>query len=206
MVLRSERLSIRAWQRHDDDLADRWPPYNDPLDPLWNLTRSFSPDFTWGGFDFGVRRTWAVDDSNGNLMGRISLREVDERRGRARLGITFGAPFVGRGLGTEAMRLFLEHYFSDLGFQTMVLDVAGPNQRAVRSYISLGFQRIGDDWRNATSAFDSRILHQPQYAPLRQFFRYQHNHLQVQFFEMELLKHEWQARRAEQRAAGGTAP
>jgi RimJ/RimL family protein N-acetyltransferase len=198
MVLRSARTIIRPWQRHDDDVADQWPPYNDPLDPLWNLTRSFPSDFSWGGLDFGMRRTWAVDDPAGNLMGRISLREVDERRGRARLGITFGAPYVSKGLGTEAMRLFLDHYFGDLNFQVMVLDVAAPNQRAVRSYVSLGFRRIGDDWRNATAAFDRHILSLPQYAPLRQFFRYQGHYLQVQFFEMELLKHEWLQRRQAQ--------
>ena len=39
MVLRSERLSLRSWTFHDDELADDWPSYNDPLEPLWNLPR-----------------------------------------------------------------------------------------------------------------------------------------------------------------------
>ncbi len=197
MDLRSPRLIIRPWRRGDDALADSWPPYNDPLEPLWNLTRHADAQAIYGGgFDFGgVRMTWAVENYRGDLMGRISLREVDQRLGRSRLGITFGAPFVSRGYGTEAMVLFLDHYFGPLGFTTMVLDVAAPNERAVRSYQSLGFRYIGDDWRNANYFFDRRTLDQPHYHHLHEFFRTQGHIMQVRFYEMELTKEDWQAHR-----------
>src|SRR4051812_1962938 len=126
MELHSIRTTIRPWRRQDDELADEWPSYDDPLDSLWNLPRRLSASSTqwYNGLDGdSMRRTWAVEDHAGHLMGRISLREIDMRRGEARLGITFGAPYVGRGLGTEALATFLDYYFTDLGFQAMVLDV-----------------------------------------------------------------------------------
>lgn len=198
MDLHSARTYIRPWRRQDDDLADEWPPYNDPLDPLWNIPRRFtaSPDGWLNSIDGGsMWRAWAVEDRAGQLIGRISLREINDRKGQARLGITFGAPFVGKGLGTEALAVFLDYYFLQLGFQAMVLDVAAPNQRAVRSYLSLGFQYVGEDWRDTTFHFDSRILDSPRYAHLRDFFKSSRNGLQVKFFEMRLLKEEWLARR-----------
>jgi RimJ/RimL family protein N-acetyltransferase len=198
MELRSIRTSIRLWKRQDDDLSDEWPSYKDPLEPIWNIPRRFTGGAeTWyNGFDNGImRRTWAVEDRKGHLIGRISLREIDERKGQARLGITFGAPFVGRGLGTEALAIFLDYYFTNLGFQAMVLDVAGPNQRAVRCYTRLGFRCIGSDWRYAGTNFDSRILDDPRYAHVRQFFRADQRGLLVQFLEMQLVKEEWLARR-----------
>ncbi len=137
MEQRSARTLIRPWRRHDDDQADEWPSYDDPLDSLWNLPRQLTTGSShWAnGFESGgTRRTWAVEDLSGQLIGRISLREIDERSGVARLGITFGAPYVGRGLGTEALAAFLDSYFTDLSFRAMVLDVAAPNQRAVRCY------------------------------------------------------------------------
>lgn len=200
MDLHSARVHIRPWRRQDDDAADEWPPYNDPLDSLWNIPRQFSvANGSWfAGLDGGAMgRAWAVEDHSGQLMGRISLREIDERKGQARLGITFGAPFVGRGLGTEALALFLDYYFTDLGFQVMVLDVAGPNQRAVRCYRRLGFRHIGEDWRSAGDLFDSRILDDPRYAHVRIFFRAGQRGMWVQFIEMELLKEEWLARKGE---------
>jgi RimJ/RimL family protein N-acetyltransferase len=193
MVLHSDRLSIRTWTLHDDELADEWPPYNDPTEPLWNLPRQVGYGDQWGQLlDItGMRRTWAVDNRGGCLIGRISLREIDTRKAQARLGITFGAPYIGQGLGTEALALFLDYYFNDLGFQAMLLDVAAPNQRAVRSYERLGFSFIGSDWREADSRFDRRLLDDPRYADIHKFFRSGQHGLYVEFFEMRLLKEEW---------------
>jgi len=203
MALQNDHMSIRAWTFHDDELLDEWPPYNDPTEPLWNLPRqvAYGGD-QWGQFfeGSGMRRTWAVEDRLGCLIGRISLRDIDNRKAHARLGITFGAPYIGRGLGTEALRMFLDHYFTDLGFQVMLLDVAAPNQRAVRAYERLGFSHVGGDWRQADSRFDRRILDDPRYAQIHRFFRQGQRGLYVEFFEMRLLKEEWFAYSQRQRA------
>jgi RimJ/RimL family protein N-acetyltransferase len=193
MQLRGPRVIIRPWQRYDDELANDWPPYNDPLDPLWNLPRQTSITETWSSFfDVGnQRRSWAVEDYDGNLMGRISLREIDERKAQARLGITFGAPYVGRGLGTEAMAVFLDDYFTSQGFQVMVLDVAAPNVRAVRSYQRLGFSYVESDWRDAGYSFDRSVLDMPRYQSLRPFFRPSMRGVAVEFYEMRLSREEW---------------
>lgn len=201
MELHSARTRMRSWRRQDDLLADEWPPYDDPLDTLWNLPRQLTASSTqWSnGFESGVmRRAWAVEDYSEQLIGRISLREIDEHRGRARLGITFGAPFVGRGLGTEALAVFLDYYFTDLGFRVMLLDVAGPNQRAVRCYHRLGFQSVGSDWRDAGLYFDRRVLDDPYFVHVRQFFRNGQYGLWVQFFEMCLDREDWFALRQSQ--------
>ena len=195
MPLHSDRLTLRTWTFHDDELADEWPPYNDPLEPLWNLPRQFSlSSDVWSFFDgSGMRRTWAVDDRHGRLIGRISLREIDNRKAQARLGITFGAPYIGQGLGTEALALFLDDYFTNQGFLVMLLDVAAPNERAVRSYKRLGFALAGSDWRLADSRFDERVLSSPAYSHLRRFFRATARGIEVEFFEMQLRKSEWRA-------------
>jgi|HigsolmetaAR201D_1030396.scaffolds.fasta_scaffold02991_2 RimJ/RimL family protein N-acetyltransferase len=202
MEQHSLRTRIRPWRRHDDIVAEQWPPYDDPLDTLWNLPRQLSANSSqWShGFEVSsMRRTWAVDDLRGQLIGRISLREIDERAGVARLGITFGAPYVGQGLGTEALAAFLDGYFNDLNFRAMVLDVAAPNQRAVRCYRRLGFEVIGNDWRDAGYYFDASVLEWPCYAHLRQYFRFAQYGVWVQFFEMRLERSTWLALRQEMR-------
>lgn len=198
MALRSARFTIRSWTFHDDELADEWPPYNDPFEPLWNLARLPSPSSDPWLFLEGstLRRTWAVEDTSGRLIGRISLRDIDNRRLQSRLGITFGAPYIGQGLGTEALAQFLDYYFTDFGLQLMVLDVAAPNQRAVRSYERLGFSHVGSDWRIADSRFDRRVLDSPHYSHLRQFFHQGPYNLEVKFFEMQLHKNDWFSRGA----------
>lgn len=195
MELRSSRLTIRPWQRHDDELADEWPPYNDPFDSIWNLPRPSGDGWSYG-FDLpSGRRSWAVEDRSGRLVGRISLREIDERRSQARLGVTFGAPYVSQGLGTDALCIFLDYYFAELGFALMVLDVAAPNQRAVRCYQRLGFDYVSSDWRPAGIFFDRRVLDDPRYLTMRRFFRAGPRGLQVEFFEMQLQREAWRLRR-----------
>lgn len=191
MEPRSTRVVLRPWQHQDESEVDAWPPYNDPFEPIWNLSRSSGGSWA-GGFEFGTgRRTWAAENPTGKLIGRISLREVDPKRGSARLGVTFGAPFVGRGLGSEAIAVFLDMFYGELGFDLMMLDVAGPNRRAVRCYERLGFRYAGSDWRCSGRAFDRRVLDSSHYTHLRQYFREGPRCLDVQFFEMELHKHDW---------------
>jgi RimJ/RimL family protein N-acetyltransferase len=191
MDLRSARVRIRPWERRDDDVADRWPPYRDPFEALWNLPRQGGGAWGHGFESSAMRRNWAVEDRAGHLIGRISLREIDDRRNQARLGITIGAPYVSQGLGTEALQLFLDYYFTRLGFTRMVLDVAAPNVRAVRCYERLGFRHVGSDWRDVSYAFEARVLDDPRYAGLRRHFRPGRYGLQVEFFEMALDEDEW---------------
>ena len=193
MVLHSTRLAIRPWTFHDDELTDEWPPYNDPLEPLWNLPRpaGLGSDI-WSLFDgSSTRRTWAVDHPNGRLIGRISLRDIDPRKAQARLGITLAAPYLGQGFGSEALALFLDFYFTNLGFELMVLDVAAPNRRAVRTYERLGFSLVGSDWRVADSRFDQRVLGSPHYHGLQRYFRQGQYGTYVEFYEMQLAKNDW---------------
>jgi RimJ/RimL family protein N-acetyltransferase len=200
MELRGDRVRIRRWQRFDDDVAEEWPPYNDPLNVIWNLPRPFSLGMlSLSSFGEGaMRQSWAVEDTIRTLIGRISLREIDMQRRQARLGITLGAPFVSRGLGTEALILFLNFYFNDLsgGFEAMVLDVAAPNIRAVRCYERLGFRYVGSDWREAGSSLDRRLIDAPAYADVAHHFRRGQRSLWVEFFEMRLMRAEWLARQA----------
>ena len=85
------------------------------------------------------------------------------------------------------------------GRLVMLLDVAAPNERAVRSYDRLGFSLVGSDWRVADSRFDRRVLDTPQYAHLRRFFRSSERGIEVEFYEMRLQKQDWFAHKQRHR-------
>jgi RimJ/RimL family protein N-acetyltransferase len=192
--IQGKRVVLRHWQSRDDGAQRTWPRYTDPLNALWNIPRStgftggvFFPSSTMGF----PRRVWAVEYEN-VLIGRISLRDIDQRKWSARLGISLSAAYVGHGLGTETLALFLDLFFGPLGFQKMVLDVAAFNHRAVRCYQRLGFTIVSDEWRK--SSFDSalRALDEPANVELRRHFRRERFGTWVQFYEMELTSEAWQ--------------
>jgi RimJ/RimL family protein N-acetyltransferase len=62
----------------------------------------------------------------------------------ARLGIMIGERrYWGNGLGTEAVRLFLHYLFEKKGVETVDLDTAEFNERALRCFEKCGFARRG---------------------------------------------------------------
>ncbi len=184
----------------DIDAMIRWRPFADPLYQPFDFPRNSKADqvqwFNWRNQDAG-RRLYAVEDEAGRVIGSLTLREIDGRRS-SRLGITLGADFVSQGYGSEAMRLFLDYYFEELGFARMVLDVAATNLRAVRAYRALGFQRIGHHYRPANHKSYRTVRKDPRYRHLRHFFQHQGTSYQVLFYDMALTREEWLATREEQ--------
>ncbi len=194
-VLPGEHVRLRWWESRDDVVQRSWPYYDDPCNALWNIPRSMSfYDSLFGSYSAfaHIRRVWAIENERGTLIGRISLREIDQSKKQARLGISMGAPYLGQGYGTEALALFLDYFFGEFGFACMVLDVAAFNRRAVRCYERLGFRCIADEWRKTASESAFRALTDPRCQDLRAYFRYDRACVWVQFLEMELTGDEWQ--------------
>lgn len=192
--MQSTRVLIRPWEHHDDGIERTWPPYSDPFSAFWNIPRNrtliegiFSFSFGFGTY----RWVWAIEDSNGTLIGRISLRDIKYYAQQARLGISLAEPYTSKGIGTEALSLFLDHFFGPLRFTTMRLDVAAFNLRAIRCYERLGFQHVGSEWRKTTPDPCLLLLDDPAYHHLLPFFRHERYTMWVQFLEMELTRRAW---------------
>ena len=84
-----------------------------------------------------------VRDTN-RLIGTCALSQLDSDNGSALYHITIGEKDVwGRGYGTEATALMLEHAFGTLGLHRIALAVFEFNERAIRAYRSCGFQVEG---------------------------------------------------------------
>jgi RimJ/RimL family protein N-acetyltransferase len=78
------------------------------------------------------------------LIGTCAFSQLDGDNGSALYHITIGEKDVwGRGYGTEATRLMLEHAFTTLSLHRVALSVFEFNQRAIRSYRRVGFQVEG---------------------------------------------------------------
>lgn len=193
-VIHGQRVTLRPWGRGDTLAQEQWPRYSEPFSSLWNIPRSISYDELVGRGWSGQRYAWAVDDRQRRLIGRISLREVEPREASARLGISLAQPYVSQGLGTEALVLFLDHYFGPLAFERMALDVAAFNRRAVRCYERLGFSYIDSEWRSGGHDPSLHLLSDPRYADLLPFFKRNRFETLVEFYEMILTRADWLAR------------
>jgi RimJ/RimL family protein N-acetyltransferase len=74
------------------------------------------------------------------LLGTCAFSQLDGENGSALFHITIGEKDAwGKGFGTEATRLMLEHAFDRLRLHRIGLSVFAFNERAIRSYRRAGF-------------------------------------------------------------------
>jgi len=195
MRLRGPRVTIRPMKQADLDAMVQWRPFADPLYLPFDFPRQSRSEYThwfeWRSQDLS-RRLYTIEDENQQVIGSLTLREIYGRQS-ARLGITIGADFVSHGYGTEALELFLDHFFGEMGFAEMVLDVAATNLRAVRCYRALGFRQVGEHYRPASDPSYRILQRQPHYRHLWHFFRQQGAISQVLFYDMALSRDDWWA-------------
>ena len=190
------RVVVRPFTREDVDGWQGWPDYDDPL--LVGTSPRRMPDSQrsqW--FQDLVERQrqvpFAIDDERGEFIGRLFLRQVHRDEGSAVLGIDLDPRCLGRGYGTEALDVFLGYFFGPMGFQRMLLSVAAFNERARRSYESLGFRMLGSHWDGHIGPDPTR---DPEHRGVRHLFRRGPLGLETLFFDMVLEREDWLRRNA----------
>ena len=192
MHLKGKTVIIRPMVREDMDKMAAWRSFTDPLDSLWNGPSRSSDSYIQfqAQADDPSRRWYAIEDLAGHLIGRLSLRQINRRKS-ARLGITLGADYVGQGYGTDALRTFLVYYFHELGFQTLYLDVAAPNRRAIRCYENCGFKHTGRHYQDAGSDQHVAFLKDERYRDIRRFFKKEKGRNVVLFYDMKIEREDF---------------
>jgi RimJ/RimL family protein N-acetyltransferase len=88
---------------------------------------------------FGIRLL-DTDD----LIGWVELDGIQWNHGVCSLGIAIGSRSMwGQGYGAEALSLMLQFAFSELNLHGVHITVFSYNERAIKLYENLGFQREG---------------------------------------------------------------
>jgi RimJ/RimL family protein N-acetyltransferase len=114
----------------------------------WYATRNGQDD----------RLDLALEDSSGACVGEVVLNDWEPENRSCNLRILLGPQGRDRGLGTEAVRLVLDHAFEVLGLHRVELEYYSFNPRAGRAYEKAGFVeegrrrdalRFDDEWFDA---------------------------------------------------------
>jgi len=79
-----------------------------------------------------------------SLIGNCGLINIDHLHRTAEIGKFIGdKQYLGKGYGREALSLLIDYAFSVLNLHNIMLRVYSFNERAKRSYESVGFKMIG---------------------------------------------------------------
>lgn len=147
------RLCPKRWT---DAFRDyRWA--RDPelcrLDATWPITVSLS-DYLEGYAD-GLRQPsygryrFAMETLDGEHIGNCMYYDLDEARGQAEIGVLIGEPaYWGKGYGTDAVRVLLQHLFETVHLGLVYLHTLEWNRRAQGCFEKCGFIVQGKVQRN----------------------------------------------------------
>ncbi len=195
VLVAGEKSLIRQFSREDVDAWLQWPPQPDPLfassypRPMnryerdaWYYERLNRSDYMM----------FAVDDKQGQLVGLLTLRNIDRNRTHSVLGITLRPETLSIGLGTDSLWAFLGYYFDVLRFDSMILDVAAYNRRAQRVYEKCGFVYTAEHWGHFD---DYSVFTNEHYNGIRHYFRRHGAWIETLFYDMVLRRHDFYKRR-----------
>ncbi|MBI2756530.1 MAG: GNAT family N-acetyltransferase [Chloroflexi bacterium] len=193
VLVAGPRVQVRPFTRADVDAWQAWPDYDDALLAGTSPRRMPPEQRTQWLRELTQRQgqiPFAIDDESGRFIGRLFLRAVRADEGAAVLGIDLDPDVLGRGYGTEALGAFLRHYFGPMGFDRMQLSVAAFNERARRSYASLGFRLVGSHWDTHPGP---DVISEPRFRHVAQYFRRGSLGLEALFYDMVLERDAWRA-------------
>ena len=91
-----------------------------------------------------------IDTVNDKAIGYVSIKGIDKMKSRAEVGIAImDKGNRGKGYGTEALKQAVEYAFNELGTTLLGLTVFPSNQKAIKAYQKVGFQKtelLMDSW------------------------------------------------------------
>ncbi|MRX56533.1 aminoglycoside 6'-acetyltransferase [Bacillus sp. HMSC76G11] len=146
--LQGENVYLRPFKKEDFDMI-----FHNVQDKEIRRLTGTQTFFTMGKIEKAYE-SFALDKTRMDLV--IAMKETDEAIGdlalldidllnrNASIRIALNEEkHRGRGFGTEALRLILQHGFHNLGLYRVGLNVYHYNERAKRSYEKLGFKQEG---------------------------------------------------------------
>jgi RimJ/RimL family protein N-acetyltransferase len=170
---------VRDWTRRDRSSLERWPVPTEPLYWLWSYNPVQAPP---------TRRSWAID-ADGQLVGRITLGGILEWEW---LGIYLRPDRLGKGIGREALALFLDLAFGGFGLRRVRLRVAAANLRAIRCYERVGFTAETSQWFTIPDHPSLALLRGPQYHDFWLYMMGEERPPRAFYREMSISANHWE--------------
>ena len=138
-VVKGERVTLR-------------PPREAELASLATAIARDSEAGPWWGTDPARILGWLEDEEatvfviehEGEAAGIIMYEEETDPDYRfAGIDVTLFESFIGKGLGSDALRTLARYLYEERGHHRLHIDPAAANERAIRAYERVGFRPVG---------------------------------------------------------------
>ena len=132
---------------------------------------------------------FSIKDEEGNLLGFIGLKKINNILNTAKLGIVIAPSFVSNGLGTSVMEEFIAMCFDEFKFRKINLEVNEWNTRAINLYKRFNFKEYKYDYQE----FENQLLdlNDERYEDIRDSFIIEDGVIYSKVIHMSLNRQEY---------------
>jgi diamine N-acetyltransferase len=192
--LKGKRVIIRSLRRDDIDKRLKWQKYHDPLYfhyNIENMTQAQKKEWYQKRKKEPGRLFLAIDNIKEELIGFLSLYNLNWEDKKAYLGIYLGYEYTDKGYGTETIKTLLPYYFEKMKFKELDLDVASLNHRAIKCYLKCGFESCRTKFNRHDPRSKIDIFGDERFKDIRRYFKKEGEEILVQFEEMRITEEMW---------------
>ncbi len=166
MLLKTEKISLRALELEDVDLLYAWE--NDTL--LWEVSHTQTPFSKHtlreyvrvAHYDIYTTKQLrlVIQNEEETVVGLIDLFEFDPYHLRAGVGIVINKKYEERGYASEALKLLKVYVKQMLGLHQLYANIQSKNKRSLALFQKQGFAVVAvkKDWLKTPDSWEDEIL------------------------------------------------
>lgn len=150
-MLEGKKISLRGLEKEDLEVLHEYMNNSEVTQYLDDHYRPHSLEeeeefleYIWNSIKEGSEYHFGIEEKeSGNLVGIVSLNEIQHRNKSAEMGICIKEDYWNKGLGTEAERLIIKYGFEELNLNSIRCRIFEYNERSKRVAEKAGFKEAG---------------------------------------------------------------
>lgn len=130
-------------------------------------------------------RCFVIVNKEDKILGYISMKKINKFLKTSEMGIVIAPNQVNKGIGTEAIKLYMQWYFKILKYNKIWLQVGEYNKRAINCYTKLGFKKkkkLYDDFYN----YYIDPINDDNFKDIRSLFKERFGKIKTLYYIMEI--------------------
>ena len=180
-LVREDAKLLKSWDEFSDPIfyGYNYNNLNENQEEIWFLMKQKKYSSSY----------FSIKDEEGNLLGFIGLKEINNILNTAKLGIVIAPSFVSNGLGTSVMEEFIAMCFDEFKFRRINLEVNEWNTRAINLYKRFNFKEYKYDYQE----FENQLLdlNDERYEDIRDSFIIEDGVIYSKVIHMSLNRQEY---------------
>ena len=138
-------IKIKKFEKNYLKSFKNFSPYDDILLTDYNLCFLTESDLkNWEKKIKSKKNNYFAVFLKDIMIGYISISRISFLNSNFELSLSFDEKFCSKGYGFKSLRMFLEYYFENFDKYSIWLNVNAFNQRAIKLYKKVGFEKISE--------------------------------------------------------------